>query len=120
MGRKKKEIDPEKIYELSSQGMTQKEMAKEFGVSHVTLARRMAELEAKERVLLDYRSLQTLQLTALQIRVLEKITPEKIEEASLPELAKAFKILKDAERGIKEEHYKVTGLIGYLTEIEKE
>jgi len=120
MGRRKIEVNPLQIYDLASQGKTQREMAKELGICHVTLARRMADLQAKEGILLKYRSIQTLQLTELQIRVLEAITPEKIEEASLLDLAKAFKILKDAELGIKGEPFRITGLLGYLLQLEKE
>ena len=101
MGRKKIEINPIAIYDLSSQGMTQKEMAKKLGVCHVTLARRMAEIEAKKGILLKYRSIQSLELTALQARTLEAITPEKIKEAPLIDLLKAFYILKKAELGLK-------------------
>lgn len=120
MGRRRKEIDPQQIYELSSRGMTQKVMAKELGVSHVTLARRMADLQNTEGVLLKYRTLQTLELTALQARVLEAVTPKKIESASLLELAKAFNILKKVELGIKPEPFQINGLIGYLTAFENE
>lgn len=120
MGRKKIEIDPIKIYDLASQGMTQREMAKELDVCHVTLARRIADIEAKEGILLKYRSIQTLELTRLQFRILEAITPEKIEKASLIDLLKAFNILKNAELGLKGEKYKITGLVAYLTQLEKE
>ena len=48
------------------------------------------------------------------------ITPEKIEEASLVELVKAFKVLKDVELKIRPERSKIKGLVGYLLEIEKE
>ena len=96
------------------------EMAKEFGVSHVTLARRMADIQAKHGILLKYRSIQTLELTALQFRILELITPEKIESASLLDLVKSFKILKQAELGIKGEPFKITGLVGILTKMEEE
>ena len=95
------------------------EMAKELGVSHVTLAKRMADIQAKHGILLKYRSIQTLQLTALQFSILEAITPEKIESASLLDFVKAFKILKQAELGIKGEPFKITGLVGYLTAIEE-
>ena len=120
MGRKRKKINPQQIYELSSRGMTQKDMAKELGVSHVTLARRMADLQNTQGVLLKYRTLQTLELTALQARVLEALVPEKIESASLLELAKAFNILKKAELGIKPEPFQINGLFGYLTALENE
>jgi len=53
MGRKRIEIDPEKIHQLSSQGMTQKDMAKEFGVSHVTLAKRIGQIKAEQGIILD-------------------------------------------------------------------
>jgi hypothetical protein len=76
--------------------------------------------ETKISNLLKYRSLRTFQLTELQLRVLEAITPEKIADASLLELAKAFKILKEAELGLKGEPFRITGLPGYLMEIERE
>jgi len=120
MGRKRKEINPIKIYELSSQGMTQKEMAQELGVSHVTLAKRMGEIRAQQGILLDYRNIRSLHLTALQYRIIESITPEKIENASLAEKIKAVKILMDMELKItKPEHIKIKGLLYYLVEAEK-
>jgi transcriptional regulator with XRE-family HTH domain len=118
MARKKIELDPMAIYDLASQGMTQREMAKELGVSHVTLARRMADIQAKHGILLKYRSIQTLQLTGLQARVLESVTPEKVDSASLLDLVKAFAILKKAELGIKGEP-QGTGLVAYLMELER-
>jgi hypothetical protein len=120
MGRKKIQLDPLAIHDLASQGKTQREIAKTLGVSHVTLARRMADIQAKKGILLKYRSIQTLQLTELQWRVLEAVTPEKIESASLLELVKAYKILKNAELGIKAERCQITGLLAYLIQLEKE
>ncbi|MGO9017272.1 MAG: hypothetical protein ACLQVJ_02880 [Syntrophobacteraceae bacterium] len=120
MSRRKIEVDTLTIYDLASEGKTQKEIAKELGICPITLARRMADIQAKEGILLKYRSIQTLQLTELQLRVLEAITPEKIADASLLDLAKAFKILKDAELGLKGEPFRITGLLGYLLEIERE
>lgn len=118
MGRKKIDIDPDKIKDLSAKGLTQLEMAKKLGVSHVTLARRIADMRMKEGVLLDYRSIQALHLTSLQARVLESITPEKIADASLLELAKAFGILKKAEVAINPPQLK-EGLQYYLMQLEK-
>lgn len=120
MGRKRKEIDPIKVHELSLKGMTQKDMAKELGVSHVTLARRMGEIRAEQGILLKYRNLQNLQLTALQFKILEAVIPEKMEEASLVDLVRAFKILKDAEREMVNEKVNITGLVGYLLELEEQ
>ena len=47
------------------------------------------------------------------------ITPEKLEDASLAELIRAFDILKKAELGIKGERVKISGLVEYLTELER-
>lgn len=119
MGRKRKEIDPEDIRKLKARGMTQVEMAKELGVSHPTLAKRMGELRTKEGLLREYRSVQGLELTALQARSLDVITPEKIEKASLVDLARAFKVLKDCELKMEGKPKKITGLVAYLLEIER-
>ena len=61
-----------------------------------------------------------MQLTELQLWVLEAITPEKTADATLLELAKAFKIPKDAELGLKGEPFRLNGLLGYLLELERE
>lgn len=119
MSRRRIEVDPLQIYDLASEGKTQKEIAKELGICPITLARRMAEIQAKHGILLKYRSIQTLQLTELQFRVLESIAPGRIENASLLELVKAYKILKDAELGLKGEPYKLKGLLGYLLDLER-
>ena len=119
MGRPKIEIDPELIFEMSSKGATVKLMAKLFGVSQKTLSRRMADLQLNEGILLRYRSLQTLQLTALQAKILENITDEKIENASLLDLVRAFAILKKAELGLKGEKVKISGLLGMLVKLEE-
>jgi hypothetical protein len=45
---------------------------------------------------------------------------ENKADASLLELAKAFKVLKKAELGLRGEPFWITGLLGYLPVIEKE
>ena len=120
MGRPKIEIEPELIYEMSSRGATIKEMADVTGVCTKTLSRRMAELKLHQGLLLKYRSLQTLELTALQARVLNAITPEKIESASLIDLARAFSILKKAELGIEGKPSGAKGLLHFLLQLEEE
>jgi hypothetical protein len=120
MGRRKIEIDSMQIYDQVSQGKTQRQMVEELGICHVNLARRMAALHAKKGILLEYRSIQPLQLTELQLRVMEVITPGKMADASLLDLVKAFKILMDAELGLKGEPFRITGLLGYPLELEKE
>lgn len=68
---------------------------------------------------MKYRALQSLQLTELQARVLEAITPGKINEAPLKDLITCFKILKDKELVIEGKPSEIKGLVGYLVELEK-
>ena len=83
MGRPKKELDLDVLFDFALQGVTQKDQAQELGISIPTLSKRIADIQSKNDILLQYRSLQSLQLTELQARVLEAITPDKIEEAGL-------------------------------------
>ena len=117
---KKIELDPEKIYDLTSRGYNMQEASKELGVSHITLSKRMSEIRRKQGLLLKYRELQSLQLTDLQARILEHITPEKIEMASLRDLIMCFKILKDKELTVDGKPSEIRGLVHYLIEMEKQ
>lgn len=120
MGRPLVELDSEILYDLESTGMTQKEIARELQVSVPTLARRITKIQEEQPILLQYRTLQSLELTALQSRILSAVTPEKIEEASLKDLISAFKILKEKEHLIEGKPSEIKGLVAYLVEIERE
>lgn len=114
------ELDTETLLDLGEMGMTQREQAQELGISVTTLAKRITDIQEKQGILLQYRALQHLQLTELQARVLEAITPEKIQGASLHELVAAFKILKDKELVLQGKPSDIKGLVAYLIELEKE
>lgn len=120
MGRQLKEVDLGRLLDMSEQNLPQKEMAEELGVSIPTLAKRMSEVREKQGILLQYRELQSLQLTSMQARILEAITPQKINEASLRDLILAFRVLKDKEHTIEGKPTEVKGLVHYLLEIEKQ
>jgi DNA-binding Lrp family transcriptional regulator len=119
MGRNKLPFDELAYFDMASVGVPQKEMAKTLGLSIPTLEKNIAELTAEQGVILKYRELQSLQLTKLQARVLEAITPDKIAEASLQELVVAFKILKDKELVVDGKPNEIHGLVGYLVQLEK-
>ncbi len=87
-------LDTEILHDLLSSGTPKKVIAKEFGVTVHSLNKTIAELQCSQGLLLKYKELQNLQLTALQAKCLEAMTPEKIESASLVELATVFKVLK--------------------------
>lgn len=116
----KVELDTETLYDLGEMGLTQSETAGELGICRQTLSKRIVQIQEKQGILLQYRALQSLQLTELQARILEAITPDKINDASLRDLVLAFKVLKDKELVLEGKPSEIKGLIAYLIEIEKE
>jgi DNA-binding Lrp family transcriptional regulator len=120
MGRPQSYIDPEILTDLILKGHTQSEMAGELGVSVPTLTKRIGRLQAEQGTILQYRALQSLQLTSLQARILEAITPEKIDEASLKDLVISYKILKEKELVIEGKPSEIKGILGYLVQLEKQ
>lgn len=119
MGRNKKDVNAEELMDLLERGLPQKEIAVKLEITPPTLSKRIAELQKEQGVLLQYRPLQSLQLTKLQAAVLERITPEKIADAPLRDLILAYKILKDKELAIEGKPSDIKGLVGYLIELEK-
>jgi len=117
---KRLELDTETLVDLAEMGLTQKEIAGEMGCHYLTIADRIAKIQKDQGILVQYRALQSLQLTELQQRVLEAITPEKINEAPLRDLVVAFKILKDKELVLEGKPSDIKGLVSYLIEMEKE
>ena len=112
--------DALKILDLLENGCTQKDAAKELDVSVPTLAKRIGALQDESGVVMQYRALQSIELTKLQAQVLDAITPDKIAEASLRDLVLAFKVLNDKERTMDGKPTEVKSLVTYLLEIEKE
>ena len=120
MSRPKIEIDAEMLLDMQEMGLTQGQASTELGISSQTLSKRIADVQSKQSLLLQYRSLQSLQLTELQARILEAITPGKIEEACMKDLVLAFKILKDKEQVIEGKPSEIKGLVSYLIKMEEE
>jgi hypothetical protein len=120
MGASKKQIDEGLMYDMLQQGVARKELAQILGVSSPTLSARIADLQTKQGLLLQYRNIQALQLTELQARILESITPDKIEEAPLKDLVLCYKVLKDKELVVEGKPSEIKGLVSYLVHMEKE
>ena len=119
-GRQQKEIDMEIALDLLLRGESVPTVAGELGISAPTLRARIADIQKKQGLLLQYRAIQSLQLTELQARVLEAITPQKIEEAPLRDLVASYKILKDKELNIEGKPSEIKGLIAHLIYMEKQ
>jgi DNA-binding Lrp family transcriptional regulator len=119
-GRPKSEVDTEILSDLLADGVNRTDIARELGVTPPTLSKRITELKQKEGEILQYRALQTLELTELEAQILDAVTPDKIAQASLRELAAAFKIFKDKELVADGKPSEIKGLVGYLMHLEKE
>ena len=120
-GRKPIELDMEQVLDLITEmQMPIPDIAGELGISPQTLRKKIQRIQNEQGLLLDYRALQSLELTALQARILEAITPQKIEAASLHELVAAYKILKDKELAIEGKPSEIKGLVAHLLYLEKQ
>lgn len=114
------DLNTEILHDLLSKGVPKRAIATELGITVNALNKTIEELQSGQGLLLKYRELQGLQLTGLQAKILEAITPEKIEAASLVELVSAFKVLKDKELVMGGKANNITGIVGYLVQLEKE
>jgi len=120
MGRNTKEVNENFLYDALQSGVARKDLARMLGISTPTLSARIADLQEKQGLLLQYRNIQALQLTEMQARILEAITPDKIEEAPLKDLVLCYKVLKDKELETEGKPSEIKGLVSYLVHMEKE
>jgi transcriptional regulator with XRE-family HTH domain len=120
MGRPRKIIDEAVLLEKRGKRKTLKEISREMGVSVPTLSRRIADLQYNEGVLTKYREILGLHLTMHQISVLEAITPEKLKQASLIELFKAYDLLVWMEKKTEgKDGFRIDNLVDHLLWVEK-
>ena len=116
----RKEIDHDLMFDALERGVARKDLAGMLGISSSTLSARIGDIQKKQGLLLQYRNIQALQLTELQARILEAITPDKIEEAPLKDLVLCYKVLKDKELITEGKPSEIKGLVSYLIHMEKE
>ena len=119
-GRQRLDVDMDAALDLIMRGEKVPAIAAELGISPPTLRSRIADIKKKQGLLLQYREVQSLQLTELQARVLEAITPEKIDESNLRDLIMCYKILKDKELVTEGKPSEIRGLVAHLIHLEKQ
>lgn len=120
MGRPKREIDIQALLEKRAERKTLKVISREMGVSETTLSRRIADLQYKKGALTKYREIMGLHLTMHQTRILEAITPEKLEQASFLELIKAYDLLVRMEKKTEgKDRFKIFNLVDHLLWLDK-
>lgn len=120
--KREKEVDfnLDVAFDLIEKGASKSEIAGELGVSVSELSSKLINLRERHGILTEYRTLQTMQLTELQFKVLASITDDKIAEAPLRDLVYAFKTLKDKELIGEGKPTEIKGLVAYLIEMEKQ
>lgn len=89
-------------------------------VKMTSLNKEVKALRAEKEELESYREVQHLHLLKLQSKVLEAITEEKLECASLPDLVRAYAQLKDKEHIMTGKATSIQGIVGYLIQLEQE
>ena len=121
MGRPKKQIDDANLLKMRGEGKFLNEISQEMQISTRTLSRRIAYLQYQKGLLTRYRTLQGLNLTELQARILEAVDSKNFEDASLIELLRAFHVLWKVEKSIQvKESFKVWGLLDHLLALEND
>jgi len=120
MGRFKKEVDSEILFDLVEKGGTRAEISADLGMSARTLSHRISEIQEKQGLILQYRALQNIHLTELQANILEHVTADKIEAAPLRDLIFAYKVLKDKELVEIGKPTDIKGMMHYLIELERQ
>jgi transposase len=113
-------FDMKYLEDLLLDGVPKKEVAQCMGVSPPTLRKIIANAQDKKTLLTQYRTLRNLHLTELQVQVLEAVTPDKIEGASIKDLLYAYKILRDKEVEVDDSpEGNLKGLVAHLLHLER-
>lgn len=86
----------------------------------VEMAAAISAIESKRILVQKYRTVQSYQLTDLQLKLLSHIDESMISEAKLKDIVEAFKTLKTVEHMIEGKPTEIKGLVAYLVAIEKE
>lgn len=114
------DVSIDEIMGLLEEGLSGKQVAAVTGCSIATIQNRVAALLKEQGVLESYRSVQHLELTKIQARILDSITDEMLANANLKDLTTAFKVLKDKEQTDLGKPTEIKGLVAYLVHIEQE
>lgn len=122
MGRHSVDIDMDVLMDCFEQDMSLKDTAEVIGCSAPTVAKKIRQLQRDNDVLLQYQSLESLHITELKHLLLNNITEQKIQEASLGEIASAYAKLSkaDLEKTGGDDVKEVKGLVEHLVFLEKQ
>jgi len=123
VGRPQVVLDPSEellLRDLIEAGNTLPNIANELEISVPTLRKLISDIRDKEGILMNFRAIRSLRITELQAAALAKLTPDKVEKASLRDLVFCIKVLGDMEMELEgESPNKMQGLLAHLLELEK-
>jgi hypothetical protein len=120
MGRAEAQVDMSYLEDLLMEQVPRKEICRAIGVSAPTLRKIIANAEDKRTLLDQYKTLRNLHLTEIEVAVLQAISPDKIESASLKELMYAYKVLRSKEYDEQQEGKDdIKGLVAHLLHLER-
>jgi len=84
------------------------------------MTKEVSILQSEKDALEAIREVQHLKLIKIQNKILDAVTEEKLECASLPDLIRSFGMLKDKEHIMTGKATSITGIVGYLIQLEQE
>ena len=120
MGRHSLELDQEVLLDMSHRGFTQKEMSEELEVSIPTIAKTIITLRTDQGLILKYRDLESLRVTALKHDLIQELEERLIAATmSNDEILKGIAVMQRADKD-KVGDAPIDGLIGHLMEIQKQ
>lgn len=120
MGRRPKSIDQDLMLDLITSGMSRGDIADSLGVSIPTLESRINDLQKSEKALLAYDKIHHLGLIAVQQKLIDGVTDEKIADAPLGQIAQAYGVFNKAKQLATGGPTEIQGLMGYLMVMEEE
>jgi len=120
MGRAALKLDENLLLDMITDGLSDVDMAKVMGVSAPTIRNHINRLKTEENDLLAYDKVRNLDLLAVQRRLIEGVTDDKIAEAPLSSIATAFSAFHKAEQLNAGRPTEIHGLVGYLMHLESE
>jgi hypothetical protein len=119
LSQKHLNIDLEGIEGLTAQDLPATIFSNHLETSVDSISKIVKATKEKSNILSQYRTLRNLHLTELQLAILSKITPFKLEEAKISELISAYKTLRASEVEEISPTESIQGLVAHLLHLER-
>ncbi len=118
MGRLPKEIDMEKLLEMTESETPAKEMAKTLGISTPTLKSRIDMLREEQGILLESKAVENLRVIKLKEQIITRME-NNLPNMEVDDLIKSLNVLNKMDTP-SEDAGKMKGLLGLIMAIDEE